>query len=234
MFHCGAEQVLNLAGEKIRLSRLVRRLMREWYEWALQQVRDPLEVVIEALPFIPSELQAAVITQADKDACKRYNLDHEQLDSLWQSPEGMLHAFGLLLLKYHPDKNPEVLFNLVADPSAVLLKASGRIFKSEMEHEQDYYREVGFLPPQDNKPSSLFATDWTALDRKMFQNFYVLPTELDEMTIPEIMAIAKAEEQVQAVDATEATIHAAVQQGLRYHWLTPLQKLELAMRKYAL
>jgi hypothetical protein len=236
MFHCGSEVWLEIDGKKYRLPRFVRRLHREWYLWALQQIPDPLEVVSDALPHIPPELHEAVITQADQDACRRFNLGHEDIETLLASREGMLFAFRLLLREYHPgisQEQAEQLFDRLPDPGDVLLKTTGKVFKTEYEHEQEMFREAGLLPPIFAKRAPEQAFDWGSMDRKVFQNYHITPSEMDELTLPEILTIIQNDEEPK-VDATPQSLEAVIAEAQRYHRLTPEQKLELSRKKYRL
>ena len=126
----------------------------------------------------------------------------------------------------------------------MVLKACGRTFITEAEAEEEAYREAGLLPPKKDKSQVVIngvvlpdvSEDWTHLDRQLFQNFYITPKEIDEMTLPEIAAIAKDDKQETTMlpDTMTAADFINSPQVTRYHKLKPQQKLKMMFRKYQL
>lgn len=134
---------------------------------------------------------------------------------------GEQYAFSLLLEKYHWDKDPDPIYHEVKEKYSIpklIHQASGSPPFQEWSIEREFFRDLGLVKPGKSDP-----IDWADFDKAAFQGSYVLPHELDEMTLNEILVCT-----MRGCPKDEVG-----QQMAAYRKLTDEQKRELSIRKIA-
>lgn len=204
MNHLGIEQVVRFGKRAYRLSRLTRGVLRKWLVWAEEKL-PLMEELLKGYGDLPPSAQTILLRQLDAYKPIRGTLADPIIGDLYCTAEGQLYLFFLLFDLHHPDVTFRTASRIATriDLAEVFLRASGRNQADEAEVEAAYYRELGIVPygPSEGKPKGL---NWAEFDRNIFQNFNILPNQLDLLTIPEIVTIAtkKAESNMSEAMAT--------------------------------
>lgn len=227
MRHIGTEQTITVGKRTYRLSRLTRGIIRQLFAWCCEQAPSPLELAKRHIDDWPCPQGLIEVTE---ELMQLYGTEDDQtFVELNGSPEGDFRLFCLLMVKYHTDLSEERLWALFRqiDPTKWLYlqqQASG-VFTTERQAEEGMFRHLGWMPAGKSK-----RTSWEEIDRDIFQNCYLRPQDVDEMTLPEIAAVIQPKEEPTTVaNAAQALANASVQ---FYKHLTPTHRLELLQRRF--
>lgn len=227
MQHVGRPQTVTIAGRPVRLGRLTRGVLRQWTDWARTLLPNVLAAVLAHFDHFPPKVQKLLADAAIANAEARKDFGSEELSRLWYSRPGTAQLLGLLIvegssldLDLAVDLASQAVDELGDETVAKWIStASGRVVASQFELETRAYTEAGFLP---SFPPSRNKREWHEIDRDIFQNIGLTPQQVDEMTLPELIAVLRAEDKA-------ASMADAFKRAEMYHKLTPAQRLKLAV-----
>jgi hypothetical protein len=226
MRHLGIEQTIKAEGQTFRLSRFTRRLLRLWFEWADGFLGNPLAIAEEHFGTFPEP--DVLIGVASDLMTHRYSFNDPAVWHLWNSPDGVRQAFGLLLDKYHSEIDPTPIIDSLglARVERLLALANGVPPVDVAEIERQYFASLGLLP--ETEPAPFRTMDWAEFDASLFQNLHLTPDQIDAMTPTEITVLCRKLDEANGRSLTEAAEVAKL-----YAKLTPEQILHLARLKAA-
>lgn len=228
MNHLGRTQRLEIGGKVYRVSRYERRLLREWHQWAREQLTNPLNSAAEVLDWLEPETQRLVINEAADRADELNDPLSPLIQELVSTWEGQREALAILLADANllPMHEARSLIDDAREGQGedeltnILLTAQGRTM-GLADVSRAYYQELGLVRSVESKHHPV---DWLDIDRKLVEHFSLKPWELDRLTISELFTLYQKEQEVNSYDATEMV--------KAYNKLTPTQQLILAFRHY--
>lgn len=110
--YIGKETAVEVNGKTYTLSRMTRKILNEWLEWAEPQLVNPLDVVKGHLDGFTKEQQDLIIKEALKAARQRRDVTSPEVQGFMSTPAGMTHLVQLLLKDHHPDVTEDEAFEV--------------------------------------------------------------------------------------------------------------------------
>lgn len=175
------------------MSRYTRALFRRLVVWAGQNSPDPLATAEQVLSFnLTDEAATEVVAKAVDEAPTWRTLEDPYVGAMLASREADLQALILLLEKYHFDEAEEAALLIAQehDLDVIMDVARGHFPGKQSVGVIHYLAQLGLEKQYD--PEHI-PYDWAQLDRDCFQAHGILPHELDELTLPEISALVRAD-----------------------------------------
>lgn len=202
MWYCGREQTVLIGGDPFKLTRFPRRLFRAWLEWADRQIPDELAGVDAILNALPADLAWQAARKLTLGLYPRKSLSHPAINDLFCSSPGVRYALALCLEQPASIEERELIIALAADEygdevlTEWLQTAQGRLIPPAVIAQLAYMREVGALPPVSSVGGAIECkpTDWLASDKNLCEARNWTPQQIDEMTLPEIIALTSKDE----------------------------------------
>lgn len=206
----GVEQVLKLGDKRYRLGRFTLSLLRRWLDWATDTLGTPIQ---------PADL-AALSLEAVEDfenlAATWHTLQNPYIRDLYASEEGREQIWALLFDRYHWRIDPAPLLDLCPDPDGVIERAGGKVVPTDLEVQETYLACIGKWGREDDEPEPM---DWDEQFRSMFTNLYLRPHDVGDMTLAEIITVARGKPSQDAMLGLAAG----------YSKLKPEQKKDMAI-----
>lgn len=154
MQHLGTEVELEVSGQKYRLSRFSRKIVRQFIDWAQTVLPDPLAIVKDKLRDFPANIQEIMVRDALAQARMRRSVNNPEIQALMTTPEGGMKLLALMFQAHHPDLSEtqvEEIYEACAREHGEgylerkLVQAAGEMPVNEREAEREVMTEAGLL-----------------------------------------------------------------------------------------
>lgn len=215
----GIKQNVSIGDKPYTLARFTLTRFFLWQEWACAFLPDPVPRIVRDFSLWPEDCQSLLADEAIDFVDSRRDCASPEMQALWMSKYGVITAVALLLngnnelaLAAYEEYGQDTLNTWIA-------RASGQPFEQPWEVEERAYRQAGFLPPViPRKPSPI---DWGSLYKNLFTELGMTPSQVNELTLPELSSVCGVKPELSDTDKIE--------RARLYHKLTPLQKLQIAL-----